>query len=333
VIELAPEIKEAWWYTEEWLKDTVANSPAAFDQAIDRWRELYRSAVQMRDRATAERNKPGASPVQREAAEQREREARREIDLLFNQSRRSEESDFYPYRYLASEGFLPGYNFPRLPVRVLVSVKDGIHTIDRYRFLGLTEFGPGNIVYHEGRKHQIDSIVLPPNGIEERFRRAVLCHQCGYYHGDEAITVDLCEHCGVRLDAAESDRPQRLLEQPVMRTRSIENISSDEEDRRRSGFQVTTHYRFAPHTVPRRLLVADQDGEALLEVLYAPAAQIYRINHGWKRSSQDGFSIDPQTGRWCDESRTGRLTMTMGLMLLCLCPGSNPSSGTTETCS
>jgi hypothetical protein len=29
----------------------------------------------------------------------------------------SEESDFYPYRYLASEGFLPGYNFPALPVR------------------------------------------------------------------------------------------------------------------------------------------------------------------------------------------------------------------------
>ena len=28
-----------------------------------------------------------------------------------------EESDFYPYRYLASEGFLPGYNFPALPVR------------------------------------------------------------------------------------------------------------------------------------------------------------------------------------------------------------------------
>lgn len=28
-----------------------------------------------------------------------------------------EEGDFYPYRYLASEELLPGYNFPALPVR------------------------------------------------------------------------------------------------------------------------------------------------------------------------------------------------------------------------
>jgi len=298
VIDLAPEIRDAWWYTDDWLRDTVVNSSEAFDLAFERWRELYRSAVQMRDRATATRNKPGASQTQRQAAEQQEREARREIDLLLNQGRRSEESDYYPYRYLAAEGFLPGYNFPRLPVRALVAVKDGMQSIDRYRFLGLTEFGPGNIIYHEGRKHQVDGMVLPPNGIEDRFSRAVVCQQCGYYHGDDSINIDLCEHCGVRLDAAESDRPHKLLEQPVMRTRSIENISSDEEDRRRSGFRVTTHYRFPPHAAPRRMLVSDENGDGLLEILYAPAAQIYRINHGWKRGRQEGFSVDPQTGRW-----------------------------------
>jgi hypothetical protein len=301
VVELAPEIKEAWWYTEDWVRDTVVNSPAAFNQAFERWRELYRSAVQMRDRATAERNKPGAGQTQREAAEQREREARREIDLLFNQ--RGAESDYYPLRYLAAEGFLPGYNFPRLPVRALVTVRDGIHSIDRYRFLGLTEFGPGNIIYHEGRKHQVDAMVLPPNGIEERFSRAVVCQQCGYFHGDDSINIDLCEQCGVRLDAAESDRPQRLLEQPVMRTRSIENISSDEEDRRRSGYNVTTHYRFPPHAEPRRLLVSDENGEDLLEIIYVPAAQIYRINHGWNRGREPGFRVDPQTGRWQKRDR------------------------------
>jgi len=29
------------------------------------------------------------------------------------------QSDFYTYRYFASEGFLPGYSFPRLPLRAL----------------------------------------------------------------------------------------------------------------------------------------------------------------------------------------------------------------------
>ena len=28
----------------------------------------------------------------------------------------TQNSDFYTYRYLASQGFLPGYNFPRLPL-------------------------------------------------------------------------------------------------------------------------------------------------------------------------------------------------------------------------
>jgi hypothetical protein len=40
VINLAPEIKEAWWYTEDWPRDTIVNAPAAFDDAFERWREL-----------------------------------------------------------------------------------------------------------------------------------------------------------------------------------------------------------------------------------------------------------------------------------------------------
>ena len=66
----------------------------------------------MRDEARKLIDAPRASRREREEAEQREREARREVDLLLNRTRRIEESDFYPYRYLASEGFLPGYNFP-----------------------------------------------------------------------------------------------------------------------------------------------------------------------------------------------------------------------------
>jgi hypothetical protein len=61
----------------------------------------------------------------------------------------------YPYRYLASEGFLPGYNFPRLPLRALIPTGRDVHVIDRPRFLGLAEFGPRNVIYLEGRKYGI----------------------------------------------------------------------------------------------------------------------------------------------------------------------------------
>jgi len=69
--------------------------------------------------------------------------------LLLQIDTAREESDFYPYRYLASEGFLPGYNFPALPVRAWVPRGNG-EFIPRARFLALREFAPGNIVYHEG---------------------------------------------------------------------------------------------------------------------------------------------------------------------------------------
>ena len=35
------------------------------------------------------------------------------------------QSDFYSYRYFASEGFLPGYNFPRLPLSAFIPGRRG----------------------------------------------------------------------------------------------------------------------------------------------------------------------------------------------------------------
>ena len=217
--------------------------------------------------------------------------------MLLNQTNRQDESDFYPYRYLAGERFLPSYNFPRLPVRAAVTVRDTVHFIDRLRFLGLSEFGPGNQVYHEGRKHRIHSAVLPPAGIEARLTRARLCKVCGYAHDGTAADQELCEHCGTRLEADTSDFPQRLLGQPMMRARAVECISSEEEERVRSGYSITTHFSL-PASRIRRANALTPEGEVILEASSAPAARLWRINHGWRRGEQDGFTVDPQNGRW-----------------------------------
>ena len=91
-----------------------------------------------------------------------------------------EESDFYPYRYLASEGFLPGYNFPALPVRAWVPREEG-EFINRPRFLAFREFGPGNIVYHEGAKWEVVSFEAPPGGLDQRRSQRRLCRSCGAF--------------------------------------------------------------------------------------------------------------------------------------------------------
>ena len=282
----------------DWVEHVVRESPVAFERTFEHWRELYRAALVQRDEARRLRDRPGMLSREKSEAESREREALREIDLLLNEGT-FEESDFYPYRYLASEGFLPGYNFPRLPLRALVGRRESTHAIDRPRFLGLSEFGPGNVIYHEGRKHRVVGSILPAGGAESRMTHAKLCQVCGYIHpGDDAM-VDVCEHCGTELTGATSEFPQRLFDQPAVRTSRWTRITAEEEERVREGYQLTTHYRFSPVQNEQFAEIVTPENEVILEAIYAPNAEIWRINHGWRRSTdRHGFAIDPATGRW-----------------------------------
>jgi hypothetical protein len=88
---------------EAWIDGVSRGAPQAFERAFDRWRELYRAACEQRDAARRIIDDPGLRDRrQKEMAEQREREVRREIELLLNRSH-STEADFYTYRYLANE--------------------------------------------------------------------------------------------------------------------------------------------------------------------------------------------------------------------------------------
>jgi hypothetical protein len=83
------------------------------------------------------------------------------------------QSDFYSYRYFASEGFLPGYNFPRLPLSAYIPARRMRQGREEYlsrpRFLAISEFGPRSVVYHEGSKYLINRVILPVEGDEGPF--------------------------------------------------------------------------------------------------------------------------------------------------------------------
>ena len=292
------ELETVHWFSNQWLEDLIRSAPATFDAAFGRWRDLYRAACNQRDEArrTEDRSRDRRK---RDLAHQRQQTARREIDLLLNLGKWTE-SDFYTYRYLANEGFIPGYNFPRLPVRTLVSAVDKAQVIDRPRFLGLSEFGPGNIVYHEGRKHRIAFCIVPPGGFEEQLQRAKTCLTCGYIHPGEDSSVDLCLNCGTRLDGATCDFPQKLVEQLTTRAVRWIRISSEEEERAREGYNITSHFRIPAAIRTRTIHWNDASGDqSLLGIKLAPQAELWRINHGWRRSSEpSGFTVDQVTGRW-----------------------------------
>jgi hypothetical protein len=295
-------VAAAPWYSAHWLDDTIQNAGKRFDQAFNRWRELYEAAVRHRDEWQQIFNKPTTGRRDRADAKRRVDEAMREIELLLNQSEEATESDFYPYRYLASEGFLPGYNFPRLPLRALVPTSQGLHVIDRPRFLGLPEFGPRNVIYHEGRKYRMARCILPPGGIESRLVTAKFCRMCGYLHDGEHTKVDRCDHCGVELDGNTSEYVQMLFEMSTTRGWRVERITCDEEERVREGFEVTTHYRFAPASdgkpVEKTAIASDVSGHELMRLTYAPQARLWRVNNKWRRSEHNGFTLDSKTGYW-----------------------------------
>lgn len=296
-----PDLSVNGWYSEQWLRETVQRAPQEFDRAFDRWRELYRAASAQRDAANETLRFPPRDKDLRRQAERGRTEAERQINLLSNFETTREESDFYPYRYLASEGFLPGYNFPRLPIRAFIRRGDG-EFVARPRFLALTEFGPQNIIYHEGTKYQADALFAPPGGLEQQRTLAKVCNTCGYFLSNP--NDDVCEHCGTLLNASNSLRAS-LLNMTNVRTIQRERITCDEEERRRLGYDVTTQFSFAPTAggTERQMEadVLDAKGNPFLRLVYAPTATLYRINHGWRNRREKGFALNLRNGEWLNQ--------------------------------
>ena len=313
VVASTKGLEDSRWYSAEWLESVVSDCGAKFDEAFNHWRELYESTRDAATRAFSESISSSKTANEREEAAARSRRAMREQNLLLNELSYSD-SDFYPYRYLATQGFLPGYNFPRLPVRMLVSRRSSSDTdsIDRPRFLGLSEFGPMNILYHEGRKHRVNELVMPVDGIEARMISAKICVSCDYIHDGTSSASEICERCGATLSGQNLEFPQRLLDMPTGRARPTERISSEEEERRRNGYRITIHYRFQSPEDVETAHVIKEDGSLVATLNYAPSADVWRINHGWRSKETEGFMLDSQRGRWMSQTQAGEDTANVG---------------------
>jgi hypothetical protein len=297
----AEDLRAARWFSEDWLRQILTEAAERFGVAFGRWRELYAAANAQRDAADHTIRRSHQHILDRDEVEDAKRqrdEAERQIALLCNSTGKGQsDGNFYPYRYLASEGFLPGYNFPRLPVRAFLASNgtDGTF-LARPRFLALTEFGPQNVIYHEGRKFRITRTQLPAGGAQQALWRAKVCNLCGYFHRD--ADADVCEQCGAQLEGGQARPLPFLFEMATALTRRVDRITCEEEERIREGFTISTHYQFSRDHVGVRRFDAAPAGDPPVQLSYGPAATIWRVNHGWRRAKQEGFALDPRTGVW-----------------------------------
>ncbi|MCV7261131.1 DEAD/DEAH box helicase [Mycobacterium shimoidei] len=313
IAPLTEELQRTSWWHEGWAADVIAGAPQAFDDACNRWRELYRAALEDQKEQNRVVLDISVNKRAREAAEARRRDAEGQLRLLRNEDTDQAYSDFYTYRYFASEGFLPGYSFPRLPlaayipgVRQSAGARDGGDYLQRPRFLAISEFGPGAIIYHEGARYEVKRIQVPmaAGGIGTvELQDAYRCESCGYHHVRRP-GLDVCEYCG----AALGHPLYGLMRMQTVFTRRRERISSDEEERRRAGFELHTSYRFSQYG-PRlgRLdaVVRSSDQTHDLGTLHYGDTATVRVTNVGRRRRKDpnelGYWLDTVKGDWLSE--------------------------------
>ncbi len=290
-------------------RSVVAAAPRRFADAFNRWRDLLAAAERQVEDAGRTLKDYSISPQERRAAESRQAAGNIQINLLLRGAE-GQGSDFYVYRYLATEGFLPGYNFPRLPVMAFVPGGQGgkgQRYIQRARFLAISEFGPGSLVYHEGRAYRVDRALLKEAGGGQdgnlpTFSTAI-CPVCGAGHDGEP--PEECHVCRHPLSSANVTRELHRIEN--VGTRQVERITANDEERRRQGYDLQTTFSFHDASGVKSRVLEDAMGE-IISADFAPAALVRRINKGLRRrkdQSTIGFWIDPKSGYWASANGTG----------------------------
>ena len=315
---LTPDLSRqaAPWYTDTWLANAMKSADRRFDDAFGRWRSLFRATANQMKFANDVVNNAASTEQERREAKARYDEAYTQQNLLLH-SRPTMNSDFYTYRYLAAEGFLPGYNFPRLPLMAFVPgrrekvARDSF--LSRPRFLGLTEFGPQSIIYHEGSTYRVRRAILSIRddaGVTASARLPVqaarICPACGYGHFGDQKDYERCVSCDARLDGGRAILNLYRIEQ--VSTQRANRITSDEEERQRQGYEMVTTLRYSEENGRARVegIVVEENGQTLLELRYGPASTLWRINLGWRRREEKsvyGFSVDANTGEWTKDSQ------------------------------
>lgn len=319
--QLSVDLKGSSWFYEGYVESVVDAAPQAFSDAIERWRVLFdatRKQMEMADQIVKSHT---ATHAERNNASRRYGDAARQFAVLLKTGN-TQGSDFYTYRYLASQGFLPGYNFPRLPLMAWIPARGGQGAngkddegsmVSRPRFLALSEFGPRSLIYHQGRMYRVVRAKLNVGSSDHVSSSSQLstiasriCSQCGYGHlgepGEGEPLANLCENCDALL--TDSDWVKELYRIETVETVPVERISINDEDRQRQGFELQTTFRFLPGpdgTIQKNQAEVREGDDPLALLVYTPAARLWRINRGWRRrkdKSQLGFYINPITGTW-----------------------------------
>lgn len=299
-------IEESYWYSDDWFITHARSFLTQFDESFNRWRELYRGANHLIGISRAVLDDPSVSSdnPKKHEAKRDENVGMRQRSLLLNDNKRAygNDSEFYIFRYLAAEGFLPGYNFTRLPIRTFLGYRhmDKGEFISRPRFVALKEFGPNNLIYHNGGKYRITRMQVMQADVNQHAIK--ISNRTGYALLDndgKGVNNDPITHEELK-GQDNVTIYNNLLELGESEARPQERISCEEEERTSTGFDIEQYFSFAKGIAGTKQVTITDGGQPLLQVIYDQAARLIQINKRWKisKNKDDGFAIGKKSGRW-----------------------------------
>ena len=288
------------------MKRSIDDFLLQFDQSLNRWRLLYRNAIlQFRAANDIIENRIYADNHEKiKEAKYSRRQAERQMELLLNDSKeggrnnQGNQSEFYPFRYLASEGFLPGYNFTRLPIRSFLENKEGSgEFISRPRTIALNEFGPRNVIYHDGSKYRIDRIML--SEAEAKLEKAKISPYTGYILMKDQYNYNVDPMVGMELNQGmDKFTHPDLVNMSETKAFELQRITCQEEERTRRGFDIRTYFAVEGGFESITEAIVNVENEKLLHIHAIPSARLVKISYKWRSSPENGFALNLKTGYW-----------------------------------
>ncbi len=296
----AEEIAAFPWFDRPFVERTVNNFLLDLDRAMERWRDEY-------TRLDAEREALNLQ-LGRQGVDSSLNRRRVVIEAKLDAMRRGQR-DWYLYRYLGGEGFLPGYAFP--PEAAVLSFDDCADELARDPGIALSEYAPGNFVYYRGQRYeivyarprsrQVDDSDTPK--VELDVAPVLICPACERaYSGADEVKRARCV-CGADLS---TQHPHHGMALTDMYARARARITADEEERLRLGYVITEHYRTGGQAqtyvccgaVGERPQQGDRPPQFTLTIEHN--GEVLLVNQGQREQEGDpqGFTLCRKCYRW-----------------------------------
>lgn len=294
------EISKFSWFTDEFIQDTVSNFKVDFVQAFDAFRREYLSLKTERDDITFAIDHPNGKPNTTYILGRRRTAIERKMEDM-----REGGGDFVTYKYLASQGFIPNYGFPTR-ITTLSLTYEGLRgaeeaELKRDRAIALNEYAPGNTVYFSGNRYSIKTPRLKMEGVTPVKSRILICPQCStaYFNKEIEENGGACRNCGMSLEHVSSF--ENAIEMPDQIAESKAGITSDEEERMRLGYRISSHYH--PGTIIETWDISiDGQDYGNFTISYDHNGQIVNINEGAVSAKEnkeiEHFTLCTACNRW-----------------------------------